>query len=94
VIKGRARIGKIESNLAAAILTAARKFWWQLLARPISVRSVSHTLDGVYLCSSSTPPGGGVHGMSVIMPRHSLRDLFDHDCQPIQGHDLSQRRSF
>ena len=36
----------------------------QLLARPVASRSPYTTpLDGVFLCSSSTPPGGGVHGM-------------------------------
>jgi phytoene dehydrogenase-like protein len=36
----------------------------QLLTRPI-VHPVPYAtpLKGVYLCSSSTPPGGGVHGM-------------------------------
>jgi phytoene dehydrogenase-like protein len=36
----------------------------QLFARPVA-RAVPYRtpLDGVYLCSSSTPPGGGVHGM-------------------------------
>jgi len=36
----------------------------QLFARPVA-RAVPYAtpLDGVYLCSSSTPPGGGVHGM-------------------------------
>jgi phytoene dehydrogenase-like protein len=36
----------------------------QLFARPVA-RPVPYRtpLDGVFLCSSSTPPGGGVHGM-------------------------------
>jgi phytoene dehydrogenase-like protein len=36
----------------------------QLLTRPVAGRSAYATpLPGVFLCSSSTPPGGGVHGM-------------------------------
>jgi phytoene dehydrogenase-like protein len=37
----------------------------QLFTRPVA-RRVPYTtpIPGVYLCSSSTPPGGGVHGMS------------------------------
>lgn len=36
----------------------------QLFSRPTSFVSPYRTpIEGVYLCSSSTPPGGGVHGM-------------------------------
>ncbi len=38
--------------------------WTQLFARPVRVRRPYSTpVRGVYLCSASTPPGGGVHGM-------------------------------
>ncbi len=36
----------------------------QLFARPVSAVAPYRTpFEGVYLCSASTPPGGGVHGM-------------------------------
>jgi phytoene dehydrogenase-like protein len=36
----------------------------QLFTRPVARRTPSATpLPGVFICSSSTPPGGGVHGM-------------------------------
>jgi phytoene dehydrogenase-like protein len=38
--------------------------WRQLFTRPVaSLSPYSTPVKGVYLCSSSTPPGGGVHGM-------------------------------
>ena len=48
----------------------------QLLFRP-AVKLVPYAtpLRGVYLCSSSTPPGGGVHGMcGYLAARFALRD--------------------
>ena len=47
----------------------------QLVARPV-LRPVPYStpLDGVYLCSASTPPGGGVHGMcGYLAARAALR---------------------
>jgi phytoene dehydrogenase-like protein len=36
----------------------------QLFARPVArISPYTTPIDGVFLCSSSTPPGGGVHGM-------------------------------
>jgi phytoene dehydrogenase-like protein len=35
-----------------------------LVARPVIARDNYYTsIPGVYLCSSSTPPGAGTHGM-------------------------------
>lgn len=46
-----------DINTGAAILT-------QLFTRPAARLSPYTTpLEGVYICSSATPPGGGVHGM-------------------------------
>ncbi|MDX1591769.1 MAG: hypothetical protein R3283_07395, partial [Balneolaceae bacterium] len=36
----------------------------QLFSRPVSLSNPYSTpAEGIYFCSSSTPPGGGVHGM-------------------------------
>jgi phytoene dehydrogenase-like protein len=50
----------------------------QLFFRPIPTLDPYFTgADGVYLCSSSTPPGGGVHGMGGYLAARSAlrRDL-------------------
>jgi phytoene dehydrogenase-like protein len=37
---------------------------WQLYTRPaIRLNPYSTPVDGLYICSSATPPGGGVHGL-------------------------------
>ncbi len=41
-------------------------------------------LPGVYLCSASTPPGPGVHGMNGLhAARHILRERFDIHTDPL-----------
>jgi phytoene dehydrogenase-like protein len=51
---------------------------YQFLRRPVSwLRPYSTPIKGVYLCSSSTPPGGGVHGMCGYHAAcTALRDYF------------------
>jgi phytoene dehydrogenase-like protein len=49
----------------------------QIIWRPTSAFHPYRTsIKGVYLCSSSTPPGGGVHGMcGYYAARAALHDL-------------------
>ena len=50
----------------------------QLFTRP-ALRSAPYrsSAKGIYLCSSSTPPGGGVHGMcGYNAAKRVLKDLF------------------
>jgi phytoene dehydrogenase-like protein len=50
----------------------------QLYTRPaIKLSPYSTGAKGIYICSSSTPPGGGVHGMcGYHAAREALKDVF------------------
>jgi len=51
---------------------------WQHFARPVLSTSPYRTsAKGIYICSSSTPPGGGVHGMCGYQAAlRAIKDLF------------------
>jgi phytoene dehydrogenase-like protein len=76
---GAADLEKSNPNLAGGDINGGAANLWQLIARPIFSPTPYRTpLRGVYLCSSSTPPGGGVHGMcGYHAARAALRDHFD-----------------
>jgi phytoene dehydrogenase-like protein len=51
----------------------------QLFTRPaLRVSPYKTSATGIYICSSSTPPGGGVHGMcGYHAAKRALKDLFN-----------------
>jgi phytoene dehydrogenase-like protein len=73
-----AELEKSNRNLTGGDINGGAANLAQLIARPIfSHTPYSTPLEGVYLGSASTPPGGGVHGMCGFhAARAALRDIF------------------
>jgi len=60
-----------DNNYVGGDINAGRTGLYQSVLGPIPQWSRYRTaIDGVYLCSSSTPPGGGVHGMCGANAAH------------------------
>jgi phytoene dehydrogenase-like protein len=59
-----ARLERIDANLVGGDINGGKHDLLQVLRRPVlRVDPYATPLPGIFLCSSSTPPGGGVHGM-------------------------------
>jgi phytoene dehydrogenase-like protein len=71
-----AQMENLNSNLVGGDINGGAALITQLFTRP-TIRTYSTPLRNVYLCSSSTPPGGGVHGMcGYHAARVALRKSF------------------
>jgi phytoene dehydrogenase-like protein len=71
-----AELERRNRNVVGGDLNAGAVTLWRLLARPVLSPSPYRTpAKGLYLCSASTPPGGGVHGMcGYLAACAALRD--------------------
>ena len=55
---------RYNPNLIGGDIVGGMTDWTQLLTRPVaSLKPHTTPNPAIYLCSASTPPGGGVHGM-------------------------------
>jgi phytoene dehydrogenase-like protein len=71
-----AELERRNPNLVGGDINGGAPTLGQLFLRP-TVKLYSTSAPGLYLCSASTPPGGGVHGMcGYFAARQALADYF------------------
>ncbi|PUB27801.1 phytoene dehydrogenase-like protein [Promicromonospora sp. AC04] len=58
-----AQMERHNQNYPGGDISAGAATMWQMVARPTPALDPYRVAEGVYLCSASTPPGPGVHGM-------------------------------
>ncbi len=74
---GPAEMEAYDENYVGGDINGGIQDIRQLIFRPWPALDPYHVGPGLYLCSSSTPPGGGVHGMSgYLAARSALRREF------------------
>ncbi len=61
---GPAQLESYNANYVGGDINAGVQDLWQMFTRPtLRLNPYTTPARNIYLCSSSTPPGGGVHGM-------------------------------
>ncbi len=70
---------RYNPNYVGGDINGGVQDWRQLFTRPVaSLNPYTTPAKGIYLCSSSTPPGGGVHGMcGYFAAKAVLNSSFD-----------------
>jgi phytoene dehydrogenase-like protein len=71
--KNTAQLEHANANLVGGDIGGGANSLRQLLIRPVLASDpYKIPAKGLYLCSSSTPPGGGVHGMCGYQAARSV----------------------
>lgn len=72
------QLEKYNQNMVGGDIMGGIQDWRQLFTRPvIKLNPYRIPVKGFYICSSSTPPGGGVHGMCGYHAAiTAIKDLF------------------
>jgi phytoene dehydrogenase-like protein len=80
-VMNTAQMEEYNSNYVGGDINGGALDIGQLFTRPVLRWSPYKTsAKGIYICSSSTPPGGGVHGMcGYHAAKKALRDVFNID---------------
>jgi phytoene dehydrogenase-like protein len=69
---GPADLERTNANLVGGDIYGGIQDFRQLFTRPVArITPYSTPAKGLYICSSSTPPGGGVHGMCGYFAAHA-----------------------
>ena len=73
-----ARLQELNANYVGGDINGGAQDLAQMFMRPVArLVPYSTPVRGLYICSSSTPPGGGVHGMcGYHAARAALRKVF------------------
>lgn len=62
--RAAAELAREHPNFVGGDINGGVRDWRRLFARPTaSLTPYATPAEGIYICSSATPPGGGVHGM-------------------------------
>jgi phytoene dehydrogenase-like protein len=74
---GPAELEAYDANYVGGDINGGRQDLGQLFTRPgLRLDPYSTPDPGIFICSSSTPPGGGVHGMcGHLAARSALRGV-------------------
>jgi phytoene dehydrogenase-like protein len=75
-VMGPAELERHDRNFVGGDINGGSAAFGNLIARPVLSATPYRTpVPGLYLCSASTPPGGGVHGMcGYLAARAALSD--------------------
>ena len=76
-VRGPAALERENANYVGGDILSGANDLRQIVSRPyLGLDSYSTGVPGMYLCSASTPPGAGVHGMCGYRAvQRALRDL-------------------